>query len=367
MANTTISYAFTDDNDKKPSNETIVVFVRWQHLDWIIPEVINVTLIMLTSWILISLIFFGVKTKKWKQGRKNNFEKLSGGSVLTAAVICAVVTMCRLITSQFVNNVGYAEGQDEACEMAIDTGIIMYCMTLFSVYIFLWLRQSVFYTNSMLNTEFSKILRFFSWLSIGLIFLGGLSAVLINTVPVNYPSSIEGCIYEAVDSTFDAILVAVCVLVLLTGQITLVGLFVYPLQKRSNQECFSCAVEESENPHKKSEKSVPEAASAVEQLNEQCEKSRQNRHKSKINRILRRSVVFAAIAIVTDVCFIIITTYALDTTHRRIPTTLYDVSACLNLIFVVSSFICWKKILTSPLQTLSTYPSTTNQSSSGLM
>ena len=366
MSNFTFSTAVMED--RRPNTSTNEVYIRWQKLDWIIPEVINGVLILLTLWIFLSLIFFGVKSKKWKKAMQNNFEKLSGGSVLTAAVVCALVTLGRLVVSQFVINVGFSESSDEICEAVTDAGIVLYCATLFAVYVFLWLRQSIFYTNSMLNTEYSKLLRFFSGLSIVFIFVGGLVALLINTIPVNYPSTIEGCTYKAVDSTFDAILVAICTLVLLTGQITLVALFVYPLRKRSDQECFSCADDctttvRSDYPSK----SQSDIANVTENLDEHInEKSRPNKHKSQINCIMRRSVVFATIAIATDICFLLVSTYALPhSTHRRIPTILYDVSSFLNLVFVVSSFICWKKILTAPLTTLTTSQSVTNHSSSG--
>ena len=370
MSNPTMSNAIMENQTLNRDNRN--VYVRWQQLDWIIPEVINALLILFTVWIFVSLIFFGLKTKKWKKVMHNNFEKLSGGSVLTAAVVCAVVTLIRLIISQFVINVGYSDAKDKLCEAMTDTGIVMYCTTVFSVYVFLWLRQSIFYTNSMLNTEYSKMLRFFSGLSILFIFLGGFTVVLINTIPVNYPSSIEGCSYKAVDSTFDAILVAVCVIVLLTGQVTLVALFVYPLRKRGDSECFSCANVECCDAPTKSDyqsKSQSDIPTATDQLEENSnEKARQNKHKMKINCIMRRSVIFAIIAIVTDVSFLGVSTYALPhLNHRRIPTIMYDVSAFLNLIFVVSSFICWKKILTSPISTLTTSQSVTNHSSSGFV
>jgi len=364
MTNFTLQSAVLENQTSNLN--TTVVYLRWQKLDWIIPEVINAFLILMTVWIFVSLIFFGMKTQKWKKAMQNNFEKLSGGSVVTAAIMCAVVTLLRLIASQFIFNVGFFESSNKACESVIDTGIVLYCATLFSVYVFLWLRQSIFYTNSMLNTEYSKLLRFFSGLSIVFIFIGGLTALLINVIPVNYPSSLEGCRYQAVDSTFDAILVVVCGGVLLTGQITLVALFIYPLQKRSDQQvCFSCADEcdiQRRISYSKSQTDLPGITDAMESN----EKKRQNRHKSKINCIMRRSVAFAVIAIITDLCFLVVTTFVLpQANHRRISTILYDVSAFLNLVFVVSSFICWKKILTSPILTLTTSQSVTNQSSSG--
>ena len=318
------------------SNET---YFRWSKWDYIFPEAVNSVLIVLTLWIIIALVHFGIKTNKWGNSKKKNVDKLSAGRVLTAALISAIMTFGRLITSQFVYNLGYSDMQ---CEEISDSSYIVYCLASFSVYMFLWIRQSIFYTNRMLNTNFSKGLKFFSYLSIVLITLGGLSVILLGTITKEYYTSQSGCIYQSASEGSEFLLVLVCGLVLLAGQAGLVGLFVYPLRKhQTGKKCLSTI-----SLKKKTENgngSVSFTRSATVRAN------RKLKNTQKINRILRRSIVFATIAIVTDLIFLFVSNYTFTgKMHRRIPTMLYDISAFLNLVFVVSSFISWKMILLSP-------------------
>lgn len=335
--NTTQATATFENVTNQKANET---YFRWTKWDYIIPESISIFLTLLTIWIIISLIHFGVKTKKWGSAKKRNVDKLSAGRVLTAALVSAIVTLLRLVTSQFVYNFGFS---DEQCELISDSSYIMYCLASFSVYMFLWIRQSIFYTNRMLNTKFGQGLRFFSYSSIVLITLGGLSVILIGTIPKEYYTSPKGCIYQTSSEGSEFMLVLACGLVLLAGQAGLVGLFVYPLQRHnSGKRCLSIF---------SSSKTKTDADSNVQSRtrNTTIRNTRKLRNARKINKILRRSIIFSTIAIVTDLIFLIVSNYAFTgKIHRRTPTMLYDFSAFLNLVFVVSSFVSWKMILISP-------------------
>ena len=343
--NTTSEYWINKTND----------YVRWKHWDWLLPEIINALLTLITVWLTVSLIHYGISAKKWRRGIQSNIEKLNAGWILACAVLCSFATLFRLINSQFVINVGFTSNHDFDidCEIVSDSSVIIYGISVLTVYLFLWLRQSVFYSNRMLPTNYGKTLRFLSWLSIFLIFAGGLAAVLVNIIPSNYKASVIGCTYEPIDSDYDAMLFGVSVGALLTGQITLVGLFIYPLHKHHNPNgCFS------RNPPSKT--SIKEAINNTGSVSLQKERklSKHSKCRIKIKKIMRRSIVFSIIAIVSDIAFLTVATFSfIETTHRRIPTILYDISAFLNLVFVVSSFMCWKKIITSPLVALPVQPS----------
>lgn len=332
-------------------NNTIQ-FVRWQHWSWIVPEVLNIIFTVLTIWILYSLVHYGNKSKKWVLKKERNFEKLNAGLVLMAAVLCAVMALLRFMVSQLAFNIGFSYGEDEQCEIVSDASIVIFCLALFAVYIYLWVRQSVFYTNHMLNTEFSKCLRFFSYLSILLIFLGGLGAIFVNTIPTNYHSSPMGCVYEALDSTLTTVLVLVSALVFLIGQIILVGLLIHPLRKHSKQKgCLTlCGLE------RRRSSNTAEPLNGKKGGKDESQHHRSKGSRSKINRILRRTVFFSVIIVVSNVAFLVVSTYAFnDHDNRRIPTMLYDISTFASLVFVVSSIGGWTSImkLTPPVYSVS--------------
>ena len=135
----------------------------------------------------------------WVLRRVRNFEKLNAGFILIAAVLCAVMALLRFIASQFIFNIGFSKTENNQCKMVADASVTLFCLATLAALIYLWVRQIVFYTNHMLNTDFSKALRFFSYLSIILIFLGGLGVILVNTIPTKYMSTLKGCVYVPLD------------------------------------------------------------------------------------------------------------------------------------------------------------------------
>ena len=213
-----------------------IPYIRWQHWNWILPETVNVIFILMTLWILFSLIYYGNKSKKWVTKTKKNFEKLNTGFILMAAVLCAVTALFRLVSSQFVFNIGFSVTENKQCKIVFDASSISFCLACLAVFIYLWVRQLVFYTNRMLNIDFSKGLRFFSYLSIILISLHGLGSILANTIPIKVMSTLKGCVLIPLDSTASSIAVMVGSLGMLFGQSILVGLLIYPLHKHSKRK-----------------------------------------------------------------------------------------------------------------------------------
>ena len=308
-------------------------YVRWQYWDWILSVTVNSIFIPMTVWILFSLIYYGNKSKMWVTRKKKNFEKLNAGYILMAAVLCAATALLRFIASQLVFNIGFSHGEDIKCKIVFDALIISFCFAIFSVHIYFWMRQIVFYTNRMLNIDFSKGLRFFSYVSIILILLGELGVILVSTIPTKYMSTLEGCVYFPINLTFSAIIVIVNSLVLLLGQIILVGLLIYPLRKQWKQKGYLkiCGI-----------------ANCFSQRGDQQNSRRKTpNHRSvrnkKITLILSRTVYFSIVIVISHLVLLVVSTYGF--TGRNISTMLYDVETFANLAFVVTSIGDWQKII----------------------
>ena len=325
-----------NDNYSLQVTDAPTLYVRWQHWNWIVPEIVNSIFILMTLWIITSLIYYGNKSKKWVTTKERNSEKLNAGYILMAAVLCAVTALLRFTASQFVFNIGFSYGEDEKCKIAENAAITTFCLATFCVYIYLWIRQIVFYTNRMLYTEFSKGVRFFSCLSIILIFLGGLGAMFINTIPTKYQSTSMGCVYVSLDSFLTIVSVIVSSLVLLAGQITLVSLLFYPLHRLGNKN--GCLKQISHSYSKKKQSSVHM---------KNCNKIQTHHAQSvrKIRKILRKTVIFSVIIVSSDIASYLVSAYAFSRhDNRRIPTMLYDIGAFANLVFVFTSIENWKRI-----------------------
>ena len=203
--------------------------------EWIIIQTSNIVLILATLWILISLIHYGKKAGKWKKVLTKNVDKLSGGDVYTSTVACAAMSLLRHLTTLVSLQVGFAFDQDWDCEVMSDASFVMYCMVLFTIYIFLWFRQRVFYTNNMMRTGYSKVLRMLSAGSIIIITVAGFGVIFVNTLPFSYRSSPYGCVYVLSNGPLETTSWAVCAAVLVSGQVMLISLFAYPLHQ--NFDC----------------------------------------------------------------------------------------------------------------------------------
>ena len=314
-----------------------IPYIRWQHWNWILPETVNVIFILMTLWILFSLIYYGNKSKKWVTKTKKNFEKLNTGFILMAAVLCAVTALFRFISSQFVFNIGFSVTENKQCKIVFDASSISFCLACLAVFIYLWVRQLVFYTNRMLNIDFSKGLRFFSYLSIILISLNGLGSILANTIPIKVMSTLKGCVLIPLDSTASSIAIIVGSLGMLFGQSILVGLLIYPLHKHNKQKgCLAlCGI-------------INWASQKNDQQNgHQITPSQFIRNRSgtnkKINMILRRSACHSIIIMVGTMVVHHATIYGRLETN--IFSMLFDVITFANLAFVVISIGGWKKIV----------------------
>ena len=360
---------------------------RLNSVSWIASVSINGVLTGLALWILFSLIHYGVRTGKWSGTQKRNADKLNAGWVYTSVVACAVISVIRYMTSQILFQVGYGTTEEDeyACESVNDLLFVEYSLVLFCNYIFLWLRQRTFYTNEMFNINYNTSLRFLSASSIGILFLAGIGVVVVNTLPVNYPSSMEGCVYGPDSEVVDIWSWALCAIVLVIGQVLLLSLLIYPLAKNLEKGhcikqlcCFWCN-------EKANEKSVvkftkhSDASPSFSTLSDvvsghspgnsprvyhspplkkhtSCKnvtRSKSSRRSSTtVKKIMVRTLVIGCITVFTDLFLIaILSTNLLDHSKpslRRVSVTLYDINVFVNLMLVVVSFMTWKKMLTSP-------------------
>ncbi|XP_076810719.1 uncharacterized protein LOC143453322 [Clavelina lepadiformis] len=347
------------------------VYMKWKQADWIIPVTVNALLMAATAWITLSLVHYGIRNKKWAKTKMRNAEKLNGGIVYTSTVVCGVTTLIRLANSQSSFNIGFGNDYDEECERISDAEFALYCLVLLSVYFFQWLRQGIFYANNMLHNNFSTGLKVVSAGSIVFIILAGVSAVLVNTIPVNYPSSPEGCIYKESEE-IGATAWIVCVVVIVIGQLLLVGLFIYPFKAEFVQSvCGCCPGHTKDKATISSDRktsiatiiSLKSRSASLATLNvpdSQCSKKpspksvrrcrRESKRKTVVKQIMQRTIAFSVVTLVTDIILVVFSHYVIGSEgNRRISNIVYDINSFLNLIFVVCSFLSCKGMLLSPI------------------
>ena len=343
-----------------------IVVDHTARLDWIIPVAINLLLMLPTLWILFALIHYGVKTEKWRRKRASHLDMLSIGLVYTSVVVCAVMCMMLFTVNFIYLNAGFSAAVvvSVACDAIADTAVACYGVMLFAVALFLWSRQRVFYRNEMLSMDYNKCVKFLSFFSIILIFVGALSVLIVNIMPNSRRTSPNGCIFEIEDSRREVTPLSVIVLIVL-GQLLLLGLFAYALIKTKNSlkpaptrnydktnGSFSCTRVSNVSYSTDYTPAISRAGTPEKTLQPNLE---QNNSQSRgVRLILQKTLLFAVLSTISDIFIQILIHYLTSPTgHRRYVATATNVNAFLNLVFLLLSFVQWKDIVLSPCRTVS--------------
>ena len=322
--------------------------------DWWLPICINAALIVVTSWILISLINYGLKTGKWRKDQKNNEEKLNAGLVYSSVVLCATMCLLRYIFVFPYISVGFGEEEDRLCDILSDITSCFYGFISFSSALFSWSRQRMFYANQMLNVNYTKLVRFFSRASIAVFSLFGIGVLIFSTLPNDHPSSAHGCTYRVENEKLKIGYWISIVLVVGFGQVSVLFLFVHALRTvssshiansrrstmRANSSDIDCDHE-----------SVVSRISSKFSMTRESRKTISRRRVSDndpVKIILRKTFIFAIISILTDIIIQVFSFFiSAPGEHRRVLTTLLSINGFLSLLFVILSFGQHRKMLTT--------------------
>ena len=318
--------------------------------NWVVPFAINILLMILTLWILIALIHYGIVTGKWRQTQTSKAELLNVGRIYSTVVVCAVACFCYYLTNLIYLNIGYDPGQDNLCDSVGDAAVSIYGIILFTGSMFYWLRQRVFFSNNMLNTNYSKVVQLLSVTSIAMVIGGGLVVLVINCLPDNRSSSPEGCTFMPREENRTSYWIPILSIIFL-AQIMLLGLLVYALIKTNKKKMRSSSKLRSSQIHVNAK-----TVNSVESGNSGKSRSTVKKRKSSrhtVRSILQKTLLFAILSFLAEIFNQMFIHYiASSTGHRRYVTTFTNITAFFNLIFIIMSFLQYKKILTSPFKTL---------------
>ena len=347
------------------TNNTIAVDYT-KELDWIIPVAYNVVLIMLTSWILLSLIHYGIKTKKWRIVKTSNSNKLNAGLIYVSVTVCAVFCLFYFIINMVYMNIGYNEDVNDVCDSVGDSAVSCYALILFSVNFFWWFRQRVFFHNKMLKVNYNKFVGIASFGSIVVILGSGLAVLIDNCLPNNRFASFGGCTFRPSDDKRLSYWLPIVGCVIF-GQSMLLALLAYALKKSSNikttrmslhstkvkslpaiQECSSSqivAYEAGATPSPISSTASKKESKLKSKFRSAAKRSTY-RSQNNVRKILKQTLIFAILSTVGDVFNQIFIHYLNDPhKHRRYVIVLSNTNAFLNILFLVLSFVQYKSIL----------------------
>ena len=285
-------------------------------------------------WLIISLIYFGVKTKKWRRLQPGNPNSLSSGRIYFSVIICAATAFFYHVFIAVYRNVGFHQNEAQLCKAISDMVDITYSSSFLSVILFLWFRQRTLYTAFLPMARFTKPLKYFSFITIFVSFFLVFAGVTLTTLTSDSISTSVGCVFKP-NSSFQFVTFVVIVGAIIFSQVSLLVMFIYALfashgldVKKRWKSLFCC-------------KCQPSIKNTREQPADQT--------RAIVYKIIKKATLFAALSLLSDLVVVSLTLLVPRQGNRHeIISALGSISVSMNFYFVILSFITWKDMITSP-------------------
>jgi len=342
-----------------------------QQLGWILPVIFMLVFISIKTWFLVSLIHYGVTTKKWKKQNYGNPEILSSGFLFFSVIVCNALCIVYSVLWLIFIIVGFKVGEeDEFCNSLSHAIIIIWVLIKLSIHIFLWLRQRAFYKNKMLSVNYSKKIKFLSAISIFVILTAMSSIAIYSLFPENSRSSENGCSTMLENDMGIIVFWVSALFVFIFGQIIMLGLFVYAINHVKSQNTsicisvlneFCCCIQ---NRREEPAQNLQNISTPVHVITIQCAttsnatstkyQSTSNFSRPQINTeekvkiILRKTFVSGVIFMIFDVLISSVFSIPNIRNNNRLASLIASINALLHLLLLVFSFVRYRKMLFSP-------------------
>lgn len=333
----------------------------WKRADWFVPITVNVLLTISMFWVMISLVHFGIKNRKWTRLPQNNYEKLSSGWIYSSVTLCSVLCIFRYLFSLVVmNDLGLNEKNSSLCKTLSILNSCSYSLIHFSTWLFLWLRQYTFYTNRMLMLKYSKSVRSFSFISILLIVMCGLGFTVFTAFIYGYRAKLVGCLHGVKADLVPGYWTFVGSSIILVHSV-LFGLFVHALLKSRNigkkEKSLTKQVSTVLSDEERSSSEVIGSSVCSNSSNAMTKtsngkfssrksfKTKSDRTRKTVRMVLRKTFWFAFLSVLFENTLPIV--WCLIKVNERIVITSYNISAFLNVLLIIFSFVYYKSMLLS--------------------
>ena len=293
-----------------------------------------IVLMIVDLWLIISLIHYGIKTKKWRRLQSGNPNLLNSGRIYSSVVICSVTVFFSSLFIVVYRNIGYDQNNHSLCKALASLIIITYSSCFLSLIFFLWFRQRTLYTAFLPIEHFTKPLKFFSFIIIFVSTFLVVSGVIFSILTSNFDTSQTGCVFRN-DNSFKFVTFLIAGTCIIFSQVALLITFICALlvmQKLDEKESWKSLL-----------------CCKYQPSNEPTREQPANRRRAIIKKIIKKATFFAALSLLSDLLVISLTfLYSRQGNRHEIISALGSLSVSMNLYFAILSFTSWKDMITSP-------------------
>ena len=349
------------ENTSHPSKDSAV---EYKPELWFASLVINSIINAISVWLLTSIAVYMIETGKF---RRNKRKTLSDSLMMKLALAIAILIFPRFLTTYALLWVGYQPpnpNSDHACEALIDSSAITYCIALYPISVFLWLRQRSLYLQPSLRNIYTIPVQVISWGSIVFLTFAGVGITLVVTIPVDFESSLNGCSGKDGEDR-QKVLRYILTGILAIGEILLLSLFIYPLHRHRQSKwstktgtkhvqtnsslsevCYSTTQFTSSNHLSNINTSAVNKKQQLIKKNQGKKSTRQGvKTKKRIFRAMRVSLICASACIVSDIFSLSLVTFFFpSSTLRSFKNSLHDINVLVNFLSVIFCFETYKQI-----------------------
>lgn len=277
-------------------------------------EVLNVFILCGTIWTLVCALMYGNYTQKWNKKSRN--------TIYIACCVAILLSVPDAIVILILYSVSESPSQYQ-CEIVMDLATAMSSLGLLGTYVFLWLRQRAIYNNKYMRVMHGRWMHVISWLLLILIVVCLISVACVSIVERSIVATDLGCMlqHHEVQGNSSVNWEALRIMELCATTLCQIGfliLFLYPMVQNRKMIKKVCA--------------------------------KQKRRRDRVDRVIRRCTVCAAIVIFSDI--------ATEIWMQLIPPyypvmvlgTINGLDLFVDVICIVATFDDFTVILTTPFR-----------------
>nr|XP_039271522.1 uncharacterized protein LOC120345966 [Styela clava] len=196
---------------------------------WLFCESILVVLTLSVLYLTACLILHVLNERKTQTRGQKIWQKKW---LAWLPIVSSIIFFLRICSDHISAFYGWRD--DDSCWVTVTVSTVLFALSLYAVYIFLWVRQSIFYADPLIKEIIKPFVAYVSWFTLGFMLISGSALSILYNVPQAtqwvYRATADGCKEVSVDSP--EIIPGVVAATTITFQVTLLALFVYPLISR---------------------------------------------------------------------------------------------------------------------------------------